>query len=152
MKKTSFPALYGHLDLEKFQASPPPKRSAIRQDMKHDLHFLALPLNTFPYSHEKRTNCWSCPSPSAYIEGKRSEIIYFVLAAQNSSQDLNILRSLEFVGSRLFKWSQYVCVAYTRRYLLIQSMRKVIVAEDSREFYPVYNSVAITWSIKANPY
>jgi len=33
------------------------KRDASRQDMKHDLHFLALPLNTFPYSNEKRLNC-----------------------------------------------------------------------------------------------
>ena len=29
------------------------KRGASRRDMKHDLHFLASPLNTFPYSDEK---------------------------------------------------------------------------------------------------
>jgi len=37
--------------------SPPPKRGVSRQDMKHDLHSLALPLNTFPYANEKRPNC-----------------------------------------------------------------------------------------------
>ena len=30
--------------------------SASGQDMKHDIHFLALPLNTFPYSNKKRPN------------------------------------------------------------------------------------------------
>jgi len=37
--------------------SLPPKRGVSRQDMKHDFHFLALPLNTFPYSNEKMPNC-----------------------------------------------------------------------------------------------
>jgi len=30
------------------------------QDMKHDLHFLALPLTTFPYSNGKRPNSYPC--------------------------------------------------------------------------------------------
>ena len=33
--------------------SKPSKGGARWQDMKHDLHFLALPLNTFLYSDEK---------------------------------------------------------------------------------------------------
>jgi len=46
---------------------PPPKRGTSRQDMKHDLHFLALPLNTFPYSNEEKPRLFPMNSPALDI-------------------------------------------------------------------------------------
>ena len=92
------------LGLGKIPSLPPPQA----KDMKHDLHLLALPLNTFPYSNEKRPNSYLLPQLSElewsqlqvfrYGEYIRARVVFYRASHKNgNSPNTRAKRSIGLV-------------------------------------------------------